>query len=75
LILSTDPMATKIIRKSRQSRWLRKSTYQRDDISGTRMSDLQGLDRRASRALISFAPSILDKMASSECPQYMELRI
>jgi hypothetical protein len=39
------------------------------------MSDLQGLHRLASRALISFAPSILDKMASSECPEYMELPI
>jgi hypothetical protein len=35
------------------------------------MSDLQDLHRQASRALISFAPSILDKPASSECPERM----
>ena len=35
------------------------------------MSDLQDLHRQASRALISFAPRILDKLASSECPERM----
>jgi hypothetical protein len=35
------------------------------------MSDLQDLHQQASRALISFAPRILDKLASSECPERM----
>jgi hypothetical protein len=48
----------KVRRLSQSSRRFRKSTYQYDGISGTRMSDLQDLRRRVSHALFSFAPSI-----------------
>jgi hypothetical protein len=40
-----------------------------DGISGTRMSDLQDLHRWVSRALFSFAPSIVGTLASSECQE------